>query len=115
MKVVMLAAAASLIIHAFPVMVRAAEAPDPHAGHHTSSETKAQAATYKASGVVKKVDAAKGSITLAHGPVPALKWPAMTMSFNVKDKALLEKLVVNRKIDFEFVEEGKSYVVTTVK
>jgi len=115
MKVVMFVAAASLVIQTFPAMVQAAETQDPHAGHHMPSETKAQAATYKASGVVKKIDAAKGSVTLAHGPVAELKWPAMTMGFTVKDKALLEKLVVGKKIDFEFIEQGKSYVVTAVK
>ena len=78
-------------------------------------DTQAQAKTYKATGVVKKIDAAKGSVMLAHGPVPELKWPAMTMSFTVKDKALLDKLAVDKKIDFEFVEQGKGYVVTAVK
>jgi Cu/Ag efflux protein CusF len=79
------------------------------------AEKKAAATAHKASGIVKKIDAAKGSVTVAHGPVPDLKWPAMTMAFTVKDKALMEKLVVNKKVDFEFVEAGKHYVVTAVK
>jgi Cu(I)/Ag(I) efflux system periplasmic protein CusF len=68
-----------------------------------------------ASGVVKKVDAASGKATIAHGPVPSLKWPAMTMGFVVKDKKLLDKLKVDRKVDFEFVQQGKDYVITSVK
>ena len=34
-----------------------------------------------ATGVVKGVDAAAGTITIDHGPVEALNWPAMTMTF----------------------------------
>jgi len=79
------------------------------------AEMKASAKVHKATGVVKKVDIAKGEVTLAHGPVKDLKWPAMTMGFAVKDKALFDKLVVDKKVDFEFVQEGSSHVVTSVK
>ena len=34
-----------------------------------------------ASGVIESVDASAGTITIAHGPVEALGWPAMTMTF----------------------------------
>jgi len=54
-------------------------------------------------------------VTLAHGPVPSLKWPAMTMGFGVKDKALLGKLAPEKKIEFEFVQQGRDYVITSVK
>lgn len=115
MKVALLAAAAALILQTGPALAQAGGAKDPHADHNMAADMPAQAKTYKASGVVKKVDAAKGSVMLAHGPVPELKWPAMTMGFTVKDKALLDKLAVNKKVDIEFVEQGKSYVVTAVK
>jgi len=70
---------------------------------------------YKAAGVVKKLDAAKGTATIAHGPVKDLNWPAMTMAFKVKDKALLDKLAVDKKIDFTLAQEGKDYVITSVQ
>ena len=70
---------------------------------------------YKASGVVKKVDAAKSTATIAHGPVKDLNWPAMTMAFKVKDKALLDKLGVDRKVDFVLAQEGRDYVITAVQ
>jgi Cu(I)/Ag(I) efflux system protein CusF len=78
-------------------------------------KTEAAAAAHKASGVVTKVDPAKGKVTIKHGPVQTLKWPAMTMAFTVKDKAVLEKLKKDEKVDFEFVQQGKDYVVTSVK
>lgn len=71
--------------------------------------------THMATGVVKKVDAKAGLVTLAHEPVKTMNWPAMTMGFLVKDKMLLDKLTVGKKVDFEFVQGSKGYVVTAVK
>lgn len=72
-------------------------------------------AKHKANGVVKALDSQKSTVTIAHGPVQSMKWPAMSMTFKVKDKALLDKLAITRKVDVEFVEQGKDYVVTSVK
>src|SRR6266446_6669221 len=51
----------------------------------------AKQTTHMAKGVVKKVDAKTGMVTVAHEPVKSMNWPAMTMAFKVKDKALLNK------------------------
>lgn len=72
-------------------------------------------AVHHASGVVKKIDESSGTVIIEHGAVKSLNWPAMTMGFTVKDKKLLDKLAVNRKADFEFVQQGDQYVVTAVK
>jgi Cu(I)/Ag(I) efflux system protein CusF len=72
-------------------------------------------ATHSATGVVKKIDAQTGLVTFAHEAVPSMNWPAMTMGFQVKDKMLLDKLAVGKKVDFEFVQGSKGYVVTSVK
>jgi len=77
--------------------------------------TAKESATHKATGVVKRVDRDKGAVTLAHDPVASLKWPAMTMSFLVKDKTTLDKLPAGGKVEFEFVQQGKDYVITGVK
>lgn len=77
--------------------------------------TRPAAATHHASGVVKSVDASAGAVTLAHDPVKTLNWPAMTMKFQVKDKALLDKLPVGKTVEFDFEQSGKGYVVTSVK
>lgn len=45
------------------------------------SRPAAGAAIHRASGRVQAIG--NGTITLAHGPVPALQWPAMTMTFKV--------------------------------
>jgi Cu(I)/Ag(I) efflux system protein CusF len=72
-------------------------------------------AAHEATGIVKSVDPAKGAVMLAHDPVKSLKWPAMTMPFTVKDKALLDKLQPGRKVQFEFVQQGRNYIITSVK
>lgn len=54
-------------------------------------------------------------MTISHGPVQSLKWPAMTMNFIVKDEALLDRLHAGKKIDFEFVQQGRDYVITSTE
>ncbi len=71
--------------------------------------------THKADALVKVVDPVSGKVTLAHGAVKSLGWPAMTMGFSVKDKTLLEKLVAGNKVHVEFQKQGGEYVITAVK
>ena len=70
---------------------------------------------HKAMGTVKKVDAKAGVVTLAHEPIKSLNWPSMTMGFKVKDKMLMDKLTDGKKVEFEFMQEDKDYVITGVK
>lgn len=71
--------------------------------------------THVAKATVKKTDKKAGTVTLAHEPVASLNWPAMTMSFKVKDKMLLNKLRDGKRVYVEFVQEGEDFVVTSVK
>ncbi len=75
----------------------------------------AKATRHEAIGTVKSVDPAAGVVTLAHGPVKSLNWPAMTMGFAVKDKALFDKLSVGKKVDVEIVQQDGKYLITAVK
>jgi Cu(I)/Ag(I) efflux system protein CusF len=70
---------------------------------------------HRAVGVVKKADRQAGTVTLAHEPVKTMNWPAMTMTFQVKDKAMLDKLAEGKKVEVEFEERGKEHVITGVK
>lgn len=84
-------------------------------GMDMSVKPASAAATHKASATVTKVDREAGSVTLAHGPIPSLKWPPMTMAFKVRDRQLFDKLVVGKKVDVDLVQDGKDYVVKDVK
>jgi Cu(I)/Ag(I) efflux system membrane fusion protein len=58
------------------------------------------AATYETIGRIEQV--AGDKVTLSHQPVPALQWPAMTMSFRVEDPALVRGYKVGDQVRFGF-------------
>ena len=70
---------------------------------------------YPARGVVKQADAAAGRVTIAHEAIKGLDWPAMTMTFTVKDKILFQRLAAGKKVQFHVAKQGSDYVVTDVK
>jgi Cu(I)/Ag(I) efflux system protein CusF len=47
-----------------------------------------QAPVAKAEGTIKAINAEKHTVTIAHGAVPAVQWPPMTMAFSVTDDQL---------------------------
>jgi Cu(I)/Ag(I) efflux system protein CusF len=60
-----------------------------HAGHDSAPKATASAAGgVQGTGVVKAVDAKKGTVTIHHAPIAALKWPAMTMAFKASPDVL---------------------------
>ena len=67
----------------------------------------------KGSGTVTAIDAAKGKITLDHGPIAALEWPAMKMGFAAKPD-LLKGLAVGDKVDFDLTVTGNAGEVTAI-
>ncbi len=71
---------------------------------------------HQASGTVDGVDLEDGTVSLNHGPVASLKWPAMTMEFKTANAALLQDLKPGAKVTFEFIErQPGEWVITSVK
>lgn len=68
----------------------------------------------KGSGTVIAIDAATGKITLDHGAIPAVGWPAMKMGFSAKP-AVLAGIAVGDKVDFEVTVTGNAGEVTHIK
>ncbi|MEY2927023.1 MAG: hypothetical protein RL367_1500 [Pseudomonadota bacterium] len=68
----------------------------------------------KGSGTVTAVDAATGKITLDHGAIPAVGWPAMKMGFSAKPD-LLKGIAVGDKVDFDLTVTGSAGEVTAIK
>ncbi len=64
---------------------------------------------YEASGTVSEVEA--GSITLDHTPVPALKWPAMTMPFQLAKPDLARGLKAGDRVRFAFRQQRDGKIV----
>ncbi|WP_313086261.1 copper-binding protein [Pseudomonas sp.] len=65
-------------------------------------------------GTVKKVDREKGVLTIAHGPVEALGWPAMTMGFKAQPDQLAA-LDVGDEIEFEFLSKGVTSTIIRIE
>ncbi len=105
MKLPVLAAIAALA--ASPAL---AQGMDGHAGHHMAAEAPASA---QGTGVIRKLDAKTGAITLQHGPIAALGWPSMTMPFQAKPE-LLAGLKVGQSVTFT-VEAGEPPMITAIK
>jgi Cu(I)/Ag(I) efflux system membrane fusion protein len=74
-----------------------------------------KAAGHQADGTVESLDVSAGSLMLAHGPVPSLKWPAMTMEFKAANGSLLAGLKPGARVAVEFVErQPGEWVITRV-
>ncbi len=94
--------------HGAPAAAKAGEAALP--------STTASAAGHKAEGSVDAIDAKGGTISIRHGAIASLKWPAMTMEFKVANGALLKNLTPGTLVAFEFVERSPGeWVITAIK
>ncbi|MEI8325591.1 MAG: efflux RND transporter periplasmic adaptor subunit [Betaproteobacteria bacterium] len=81
-----------------------------------SAPVATQAAGHQAQGTVQSIDAQAGTVSLSHGPVPSLKWPAMTMEFKLANASLGSALQPGAKVAFEFVQrQPGEWVITAVK
>jgi len=75
----------------------------------------ATALTELTDGEVRKVDSDNRKITLKHGEIRNLDMPPMTMTFNVKDAALLDKLQIGDRVRFRAEKDKGSYWVTVIE
>lgn len=60
--------------------------------------------TFSATGTIERIG--ERSVTLRHGPVPPLDWPAMTMAFGVEGSAQLRGLERGDRVRFTFTQSG---------
>lgn len=67
----------------------------------------------KGTGTVTAIDKAAGKITLDHGPIPEVGWPAMTMAFKAKPQ-LLDSVAVGDKVAFDLKLRGNDGEVTAM-
>lgn len=73
------------------------------------------AKTGQATGVIKAIDPKAGTLTLQHGPIAGLGWPAMTMTFKANPPSLLKGLRVGQTIGFDAKADGAGAEVTAVR
>ncbi len=83
------------------------QTPDPAA--------KPAAVGHRAEGTLNAIDLAAGSVTISHGPVASLNWPAMKMDFALANPALVSGVQPGTAVTFEFVErQAGEWVITSL-
>lgn len=71
--------------------------------------------TANGEGVVTALNAKAGTVTIHHGPIAALKWPAMTMAFKASPPTLLKGIKVGQKVTFTLMQMGGATSLTAIK
>lgn len=66
-------------------------------------------------GVIKKIDAAGGKVSIAHGEIANLKMPPMTMTFKAKSPELLKGWKEGDKVRFRAAEVKGDLTVVSIE
>lgn len=53
-------------------------------------------------------------VTIAHGPIKGIGWPAMTMTFRAGSPEMVEGIKVGDRVSFSFRQEGGPSVLTSI-
>ena len=67
---------------------------------------------YQTSGRIEAIKS--GAVTLSHEPVPALKWPAMTMDFKLSNPGLLRGFKKGDRVTFRFMQMKNGSTITSI-
>ena len=68
--------------------------------------------TYSATGEVTAI--AGDQVTIAHGPVEGIGWPAMTMAFRAESPEMARGVSVGDRVSFAFRQDGGAYALTSI-
>jgi len=68
----------------------------------------------RASGVIREIDRANSRIKIDHGPIPSIGMPGMTMTFKVKNPALLDQAKQGDPVNFEIEQSGLGWIITNL-
>lgn len=74
-----------------------------------------QSQAISATGVVKAIDMESKKVTIEHGPIAALNWPAMTMRFTITPQTQLSDIKAGDKVAFSFVQQGNLSLLQDIK
>ena len=67
---------------------------------------------HKGSGDITDIDGSR--ITISHGPVETLDWPAMAMTFVAQSPDMIDEFSVGDPVNSEFGQSGETYVITGI-
>jgi Cu/Ag efflux protein CusF len=101
-----------VLVAAFTAPAIAQPKPEGHEVHHSVA---AASAAGMAEGEIRKVDKDAKKLTIKHGEIKSIDMPPMTMVFQVKDAAMLDKLKAGDKVRFAVEKTASGYVVTEIQ
>ena len=99
------------VFSSFSLLLPAAYADE---AHHKPAAGASQSAPLS-EGEVRRVDKDAKKITIKHGPLANLDMPAMTMVFQVRDAALLNKVKPGDKVKFQAEKINGGYALTRIE
>jgi Cu/Ag efflux protein CusF len=99
-------ATVGLLVAVTPIAVYAASHP---------KAAQSAPATDMADGEVRKIDKGTRTITLRHGEIKPLNMPPMTMVFEAKEPAMLDKVKVGDKVKFKAANVGGTLTITEIE
>ena len=70
--------------------------------------------TAEGEGVVRSIDTNANTVTIAHGPIAALGWPAMTMAFHVRAPEMLNGVTVGARVHFDLMNDNGQPAVSAL-
>ena len=105
----------SRIMYAIAFALACASAPTVALATSHDAPAGAQAAAPLSQGEVRKVDKDAAKITIRHGPLANLDMPAMTMVFQVKERAMLDQVKAGDKIQFVAEKVDGAFTVTRIE
>ena len=68
----------------------------------------------KGVGTITALDPRGGTVTIKHGPIGAIGWPAMTMTFRASPPALLKNLRAGQRVGFTAKAQGMNAEVIAI-
>ena len=68
---------------------------------------------FSATGTIETI--ADGTVTLRHSAVPQLDWPAMTMTFRLKDAAQIRGFRKGDRVRFTFIRQDAGPRIETIR
>lgn len=106
----------AVVFAVFSTLAINAQANEHHHGDMMGAMPAAeQSPTVSASGVVKSVDMESKKVTIEHGPIPALNWPAMTMRFTITPQTQLNGIKAGDNVAFTFIQQGNLSLLQDIK
>ena len=82
------------------------------ANRNATAPSKGSVQTHSTTGTVDSVSGQQ--VTILHGAIKSREWPAMTMSFTVKDAASVQGIEAGDRLAFTFSKSGTEAVLSSI-